>query len=287
MIPCRTAARQLLLLVVIVRLPGPGAANAQDTDEPAIAVIVVWTAPFEERTDPGTVPAASHETALSNEHDHVVVVANSGFALAEARLTALKAVRADPDPMVSVDAGTEDEPQCWLDLVTVELTSYGAFTLRRTVDNGVTLTLFLGSVTTFAGGVAQSQEVVMVDGGHIRQTQGLESRHDCARGSSTVDRAPGTWPGIGGLAAGCVFPGIGALDCSMLHSLSMRKRRRTTASLACASFGCSAAAAVPTATRTSPGELQMVLEISTQPHLLPQWEWRSWQPTWEATHEPT
>lgn len=159
----RTSARRLCLLVVMLGLLAPGAAVAQVTDEAAIAVIVVWTTPFEERTELRTISAASHETVLSNGNDHVVV-ANGNFAAADARLAAYEALGADPGTLVSVDAGTEGDPQYWLDLVSVEGTPYGAFTLARTVVSGVTLTLFMGPVTTFTDGIAQSQDVVQVDG---------------------------------------------------------------------------------------------------------------------------
>jgi hypothetical protein len=164
----RTAARRLGLLIVISGLLAPGAGVAQDTGEAAITAIVSWTAPFEGRTDLRAVPSASHEIVLSNEDDYVVV-ANGDFAPANARLSALEALGAHPDTLVSVDAGTQADSQYWLDLVTVQGTPYGAFTLGRTVDSGVTLVLFLGQVTTFADGMAQAQELVLVDEAPIFQ----------------------------------------------------------------------------------------------------------------------
>ncbi|MDQ3539252.1 MAG: hypothetical protein M3440_01060, partial [Chloroflexota bacterium] len=168
---CRTAACRphlhlhllLLLLLVMLGMLGPGATVAQGTGDVSIDVSVGWSAPFEERTDIRTVPEATHETVLVHEVD-IVIVANGDFAPAPARLAALEELGPDPDTLVSVDAGTEGDPQYWLDLVTVEGTPYGAFTLARGVESGVALTMFLGPVATFADGMAQSQEVVLVDG---------------------------------------------------------------------------------------------------------------------------
>jgi hypothetical protein len=151
--------RALVLLTVGLGMLGP----APVVGDVSIDVIVGWTAPFEERTDLTAVPDASHETILANQDDSVVV-ANGDLAPAGARLAAFEALGADPDTLVNVDAGTSGDPQYWLDLLTVAEEPYGAFALARTVETGVTLTLFLGPVATFADGMAQAQAAVLVDG---------------------------------------------------------------------------------------------------------------------------
>ena len=110
-----------------------------------------------------TVPEATHETVLVREDD-TVVVANGDFDPAPARIEALEALGADPDALITVDAGTTGDPQYWLDLVEVDGEPYGAFTLSRAGTSGTTMTLFLGPVTTFAAGMSQAQQAVLVDG---------------------------------------------------------------------------------------------------------------------------
>jgi hypothetical protein len=159
----RKVSAAALLLVLVAPLLSVPSVSAQDTEDASIGVIVRWTTPFEERTDLRAVPDASHETILSHEDDYLVV-ANGGFTEpADARLAALEALGADPATLLSVDVGMTGDLQYWLDLVTVEDTPYGAFTLARTIDSGVTLTLFMGPVASFADGMAQAQQVVFVD----------------------------------------------------------------------------------------------------------------------------
>jgi hypothetical protein len=160
---CRARLARTLVFLILAGIHVPVSAVAQGAGDVSIAVIVAWTAPFEERTDLPAVPDASHETILANEDDYVVV-ANGGLAPADARFAAFEALGADPETLVSVDAGASGDPQYWLDLVAVAGEPYGAFTVARTVDSGVTVMLFLGPVTTFADGLAQAQEVVLVDG---------------------------------------------------------------------------------------------------------------------------
>lgn len=153
------ATSRLALLLVVVGLTSPAVAAAQAV----VDVSVIWTAPFEEETGVGAVPDATHETVLVNDDD-TLLVANGDIEPAPARTEALEAFGADPDSLVPVDAGTSGDPQYWLDLVMVDGTPYGAFTLARGGERGVTMTMFFGTVTTFASGMAQAQAAVLVDG---------------------------------------------------------------------------------------------------------------------------
>jgi hypothetical protein len=154
----RAATRNLVLLAALVGVLAPSAIAAQ----PTLDVTVVWTDPFEQRTGLSAVPGANHETILVHE-DSTVVVANGTFAAADARLAAFEVLGADSATLINVDASPGSDPQYWLDLFTIAGTPYGAFTLARTVESGITMTAFLAPVTTFASGLTQAQGMVLVD----------------------------------------------------------------------------------------------------------------------------
>jgi hypothetical protein len=157
--PGRILVRRVRLAMVLLGLLGPGAVTAQAV----IDVMVIWTAPFEERTGIRTVPQATHEFVLVHQDD-TVVVANGDFDPAPARIEALEALGGDTENWISVDAGASGDPQPWLDLVDVEGEPYGAFPLARAGTSGTTMTLFMGPATTFAAGMGQTQQAVLVDG---------------------------------------------------------------------------------------------------------------------------
>jgi hypothetical protein len=142
----------------------PGVALAQDGGGAVIDLIVMWSDPFSEEPGMSVVPDASSQLVLSNGDD-VVVAAKGPFPQpGETRLATLAGLGAETDSLVSVDAGAESDPRYWLDLFTVAGTPHGAFTLARDGTDGVTITMIMGPVTTFADGLAVAQQVVIVDG---------------------------------------------------------------------------------------------------------------------------
>jgi hypothetical protein len=155
---CRAAARQLGILLVMLGLLAPGTTAAQ----PTVDVTVAWTPPFEELTDVSAVPVADHETILLHD-DTMIVVANGTFASADARIAALEALGADTETLITIDASSGGDPQYWLDLFNLAGAPYGAFTLSRTGETGVTMTLLLAPVAAFATGMGQAQGAVLVD----------------------------------------------------------------------------------------------------------------------------
>ena len=100
------------------------------------------------------VPDATHETVLVNE-DNTVVVANGRLRPRSCPARGAGGIgRRSRLARQCRCRHLTGDPQYWLDLVTVDGTPYGAFTLARTVESGVTLTQFLGPVATFADGMA-------------------------------------------------------------------------------------------------------------------------------------
>jgi hypothetical protein len=96
--------------------------------------------------------------------DDTVLIAQGEFAQSDdLHQEALERIGAVVANVVSVDAGTSGNPIYWLDLFALEGEPYGAFTTSRAEGEDTVLTLYTGSVATFADGMVMAQQNVTVD----------------------------------------------------------------------------------------------------------------------------
>ena len=112
--------RALVLLVIVLCLSGPGTAVAQDGADVVVTVTVAFTAPFAQETGAALIPSANTELLLANGDDSVFVTNGDFDQPGQIRLDALEGLDADVAELVSVDAGTNGDPQYWLDLFTID-----------------------------------------------------------------------------------------------------------------------------------------------------------------------